>query len=544
MVSCQQCSVHFDVLPRDFEYYKRIDVPPPTFCPDCRTQRRFSFRNERHLYHRKCDLSGRQMISMFAPDAPYKVYDTTSWWGDQWDALDYGRPFDFQRPFFEQYAELLCDVPKISLLNLNGHNSDFCNFTGNVKNSYLIFGSVYSEDCYYGSPYYSRDCLDTLVVRECELCYECVDCRKLYHCFYSQDCANSSDLFYCYDLLGCANCIGCVGLRQKNYYIFNQPKTVLEYKEFLKNLDLCDLKQVAEIKKEVAELKLKTIHKFLQSNKAENVSGNYIFQSKNTFHSFYADRCEDCSYSQQVVDLKDCFDNNYTEENELCYEYLGMYSTKNTFFSIFCRHTYDVFYSDYCTNVKYSFGCSGLRNKEYCILNRQYSKEEYLEFKKKIVEHMKKTGEFGQFFPTSISPFAYNETVANEYFPLGREDVLAKGWKWRENDRFFAYQGPVVEFSQNIDQVPDDICDKILTCEVTGKHYKIIPQELRFYRKFHLPLPRCCPDQRHVDRMNLRNPRRLWNRACAKCRRPMETTFAPDRPEIVYCEECYLKEVY
>ena len=31
---------------------------------------------------------------------------------------------------------------------------------------------------------------------------------------------------------------------------------------------------------------------------------------------------------------------------------------------------------------------------------------------------MKKTGEWGEFFPSSISPFGYNETVAMEYYPI------------------------------------------------------------------------------------------------------------------------------
>gem|GEM_PF-4334749 len=63
-------------------------------------------------------------------------------------------------------------VPRIAVLNVSSENSDYCNFTGDVKNSYLIFGSVYSESCYYGSPYYSKSCVDTLVLRDCELCYE------------------------------------------------------------------------------------------------------------------------------------------------------------------------------------------------------------------------------------------------------------------------------------------------------------------------------------------------------------------------------------
>ena len=90
----------------------------------------------------------------------------------------------------------------------------------------------------------------------------------------------------------------------------------------------------------------------------------------------------------------------------------------------------------------------------------------------------------------------------------------------------------------------DDICQKILLCKITGKPYKIIPQELKFYKDMGIPIPRICPDQRHKERMTLRNPRKLWARKCMKCQKDIQTTYAPERPEIVYCEECYLASVY
>jgi CxxC-x17-CxxC domain-containing protein len=79
---------------------------------------------------------------------------------------------------------------------------------------------------------------------------------------------------------------------------------------------------------------------------------------------------------------------------------------------------------------------------------------------------------------------------------------------------------------------------------MTKKPFRIIPQELDFYRKHNLPIPRRHPNQRHLDRMSLRNPRKLYTRKCDKCGKEIQTTYAPERTEIVYCEECYNKEVY
>jgi hypothetical protein len=524
---------------------KKEQVLPPTLCPDCRRQRRFAFRNERTLYHRKCDLSGKQIISNFAVDARNPVYAYEEWWSDKWDGRTYGREFDFSQPFFGQYSELQDCVPQLALSVWNSENSDYCNYVGHVKDSYLIFGSVYSQDCYYGSPYYSKDCVDTLVVRDCERCYECVDCRKLHSCFYCRDCHDCRDLLYCYDLQACHDCIGCAGLRQKQYCIFNTQYAREEYEAKRKELDLSQPKVHEHLRSKLQEISLKIPHRYMQSAQTERVSGNYVYQCRNVRDSYYADRSEDCRYCAQVVDLKDCYDNNYTEENELCCDYLGAYQDQRLLFSRFCNRVSDALYCDSCFGSKHLFGCIGLRNTEYCILNRQMTKEEYEATVPRIIEHLRETGEWGEFFPASISPFGYNETVAQEYFPLTEKEVLQRGWRWRpEESTRDKYLGPPIDLTKNADEFDDSLCQKILKCSVTGRPFKIIPQELKFYREMGLPIPHKCPDQRHKERMALRNPRKLWKRECSQCKKGIETTYAPERPEIVYCEECYLSIVY
>lgn len=543
MKTCKQCAGAFEVTDRDREYYTRIKVPEPTFCPECRQQRRYAWRNERHLYHRTCGLCKKKIISMYSEDKPFPVYCPDCWWGDQWDAADHGRDFDFNRPFFDQFKELQGNVPRISLYIVTCENSDYCNFVGECRNCYLIFGPIHSEDCLYGSPYYSKNCVDTLVVRDCEKCYEITDSRKLYNSMYCQDCFDSDNLLFCYDLQGCSECIACAGLRNKKYCVENKQYSKEEYEKIKAAINFCDPQQLRALKERLKKIKLTSPHHYMPSKNVQNVSGSHIYNCKNTFHSFYVDRCEDSAYCMQVVDLKDCYDNNYTEENELCYEYLGMYGAKNAFYSTFSRHGYDTYYSEYCISSKNHFGCVGVRNKDYCILNKQYSKEEYETLVPKIIEHMKSTGEWGEFFPITHAPFDYNETVAHEYFPMEKEQVLAKGWQWKEPDQK-DYQPQTVKVQEDIKEVSDDITKEVLACQICGKNYKIVPQELKFYREMILPIPKECPDCRHKDRMALRNPRKLYKRKCDQCEKSLETTYAPERDEKVYCEECYLKEIY
>ena len=140
---------------------------------------------------------------------------------------------------------------------------------------------------------------------------------------------------------------------------------------------------------------------------------------------------------------------------------------------------------------------------------------------------MKETGEWGEFFPVSMSPFAYNETVAQEYFSLTKKEALERGYKW---------QDPCSD-------APLGRRDDVLICEATGKPYKIQKSEAAFYEKMGLPTPKFCPDERHRRRMALRNPRTLYDRTCTNCQTNIQTTYAPDRPEKVLCEKCYLQTV-
>lgn len=89
-------------------------------------------------------------------------------------------------------------------------------------------------------------------------------------------------------------------------------------------------------------------------------------------------------------------------------------------------HNARVYYIYSCFYSSDLFACIGLRNKQYCIFNKQYTKEEYELLVAKIIAHMQKTGERGEFFPAQISPFGYNETMAMEFFPLSKEQATKR----------------------------------------------------------------------------------------------------------------------
>ena len=552
--NCKQCGQNFEILSEDLEFLKKISpvfsekkylIPEPTFCPDCRQKRRLAFRNEQCLYHRRCDFSNKQIISVYSPEKPFKVYDQDYWWSDKWDPLDFGRDFDFKKSFFDQFKDLQHAVPRISLINKGSENSVYNNWGMNLKNCYLVIVGRDNEDSYYSYWLWrSKDCIDCAFIMDSELLYECVGCSHCYNLKFSQDCVGCSDSAFLHNCSGCKNCLCCVGLKNKEYFIFNEEFSKEKYEEELKKYLPLTSSVLKNLKSKLAKACDKLPVKNYHGYSAENCVGDYMEECKDCFNCFDAEGSQNCSYGECVMKCKDVFDSARSTLSELSYENLSAVNSYNVHFSTMCWFSNDVFYSDGCNYCKNIFGCCGLKNKQYCILNKQCEKEEYEKIVAKIIRHMTQTQEWGEFFPMELSPFAYNETVANDYYPLTKAEVLEKGLGWYEDESEKMYKGPKVEIPEKIDDATEDLCKKILICEETGKPYKIIPQELLFYKKMGLPIPKKCLDVRHKERMKLRNPRKLWDRKCDKCGKIVKSSYAPERAEIVYCEECYLKQAY
>ena len=253
-----------------------------------------------------------------------------------------------------------------------------------------------------------------------------------------------------------------------------------------------------------------------------------------------------------VLDAKDCYDLNYSlYKPEVACELISTLSMRYSACNMASHYCNNVFYCDQCNNSDNLFGCIGLNHAKYCILNKQYSEEEYNVMVPRIKEHMRSTniatssknGDWGEFFPGSINPFGYNETVAQEYYPLKKELAANKGYGWRDETKK-EYAGATVSIPDNIADVGLDLAGKTLKCDTSGKHYKLIEVEIELYKKLGVPAPHRSPEQRHLDRMALRSPRMLWPSKCSKCGSDIHTSYPPGREEKVYCEKCYQAEVY
>jgi hypothetical protein len=544
--TCQNCKKDFTIEPDDFSFYEKINVPAPTFCPECRNERRLLYRNFKTLYKRNSDLSGTSILSMYAPDAPYVVYEPSEWWGDSWDGLSYGVDVDFEKPFFEQLNELFKRVPRLALMQVNCTNSEYTNMAMGSKNCYLCFGCVDNEDCDYGHLVWnSKDAVDNLYLFKSESCYECVDCLSCNKLFYSQECENCADSIGLFDCRSCTDCIGCVGLVGKSYYVFNQPVDKETYKQIKAELFPLSKQKIGDILKKVEELRRNLPQRSFFGSHNNNVSGNHIYNSHNIHSSFDIKSGENSKYVYTVRSAIDSYDGSFSVTLENCYDVLNCVG-KNLLFSHNCFESHDVLYSEFCFNSNDLLGCFGLRNKSYCIFNTQYSKEEYIQLKDKIIGWLKETGEFGSFFPVWMSPFAYNEAIASEYMEKTKEQVLERGYRWKDDLPFTQGQGTILfdAVPENPSLYDESLTKEIFTCELCTKNYRLISREIAFCKRMEIEIPHECFNCRHITRMRKRLPRTLHEGVCAHCNTSIKTAYDTEAQGVynIYCEKCYQNE--
>ncbi len=557
--ACSQCGLDFAIRDEDKEFYRKIDVPEPTLCPPCRDMRRWASGNDITLYSATCDLCKKEMISMYRPGNPYTVYCTACWWSDKWDPFTFGVGYDFSRSFFDQFHDLQLRVPRMATSTFSCESSPYVNNCGGMTNCYMCTSCGYCEDSYYLIwGIHNKDCADSFRAVRNEICYELVNTNSSYHSAWLYQCEGMSDSYFCYDCRNCSRCIFSSNLRGKQLHIFNNPVSEQEYDDFVSTLKSFEV--VEGYKKKWIECIRTAVHKNLALQNCENVVGDNVSNSANSYALFDSEGCENVRYSRFMFNnTRDCMDiSAHGDGCEVSYEGygLGTDGVNKCFFTRQCCQGCDaVFYSDLCFNSHDIFGCICLRKESFCILNKKYTEQDYKALKDKIIAHMRETGEYGEYFPGSLSPFGYNESTAMLYYPLSKEDALRRGYSWNEAMPETKGKETIQRTAvpDRIDDCDESITSQILACAQCGRNYKIIKQELRLLKKLGLPLPRSCLLCRVAARLSLRNPAQFWHRQCmcersghdhaGRCAVEFETTYAPERSERVFCESCYQKEM-
>ncbi len=560
--SCQNCKKDFTIDTRDQAFYEKIHVPHPTWCPACRFMRRMTTHNVWTVYFRECDKCHKRMLSMYHKDKPIQVYCNECWWADDWDGTEYAMDYDPSRNFFEQLHELSRKTPWVAqeVIAPSMVNSEYCNGASYLRNCYLTFWADYCENINNSSIILElKDSSDCVRARESQLSCQSIGITKCYRTFFSEECEACTDVWFSRNCYNCTDCIGCVNLRGQSYCIFNQKYSKEEYSKKVAELGLDSRDALKNLQKQAHAFWLTQPYRAYTGNSLNlNVTGEYVFESKNSEDLYLCTSTEESRYCQFVTvpSAKECYDYSGWGANAqlMCDAHSSGENVNNIKFS-YCAYTesMNVEYSIWTIAGKDNFGCTNLKRKQYCILNKQYSKEKYEQLRAQIIDDMQRNPytdalgrsySYGEFLPPMFSLFGYNECSAMKFIPKTKDEALAEGLTWfdaHKSDHAANIEGE--NLPQKISEVDDSILEKIIGCKTCKRGYKVSALELTLLRKMGIPLFDDCPSCRINALFRRLNPFTLHKRNCQKCNAPITTAFAPDRQETVYCVDCYQKEI-
>lgn len=595
---CKWTWEDFPIFKKELEILEQIapifdwvkySFPLPEISPRARAIKRMLWRNERWLYKRKCDLTGGNVLSVYSNDYEWKVYNVSDYNSDKWDRVKYELEFNENENIKDTIGKFFNNVPK-KATNLDSEiwmeNCDYCNFWMNSKNCYMCQSPLMAENCYYSyTPLESKNVVDWYLMTYSENCYESIWSPKCYKLFYSQALQESSDCYFSYYLKNCKYCIWCVDLDWKEYHIFNEKVSKEEYEEKLKEI-FSSYKNVEKFKKEFEKFKTKFPLKATFSILSENCFWSWFQHSRNLIECYDCIDLENSLYCSLAWNWTSNIVDTYAVWLNSTHVYDSIWiswSHKSAFW--FFSSVKDSYYFSDSRYVNNSLFISWLRNKEYCIFNKQYTKKEYNKLVPEIIKKMEEEWFWGAFFPTEFSPFPYNDTIANYYYPIEKvvyldenknvlkqeindenwegivyvlesdkfisEAILDFGWeekikiKWRtkENEINIPEWIEILK-SENLPEifeVEDSILNKVIICEQSKRPFRLIKQELEFYKKYNIPLPRLHPDVRFKNRLAKRAKFDLFLRDCSVCGKEVLSAW---NKESIICEECYDKENY
>lgn len=517
----------------------RFAIPIPTLCPEERQRRRLMFRNEKKLYKRRCSATWKLILSIYDPNSELQVYEQKYWWSDNRDRYEHASDFNFDETFTQQFRRLVKKTPHISRQVLESENCEYTNHTWYSKNCYLSYVCSRSESALYSHWWlFSSNIIDSSHVDTSENIFNSIFIKKSSYIFdstyieWSKFCYSS-----CY-LVWCSYCLECTNLVNVSYYYRNAKITPEEFDELVNK---------RYYKKEYLK---HPIHPAIINYSCDWCYGNNLSECRESSFIFWSTQAERCKYWSCIVKPSDsCYDCDNVAGASSSIDSNSLWG-KNIYYSLNARGSNaNIYYCMYANWLQNCFWCIWLINNSYCILNKQYTKHDYEKTVAKIITHMQETWERGEFFDHWLSPFWYNETVAQEYFPLTREEAL-KRWYTRQ-DREYPINIPEwietvlwVDLPVDIDEVDTWIFQKAIICEVSGKPFRIIKAELEFYKKHNISLPRKHPDVRHQERLLKRPWRTLHLRTCDKTWNEILSVYPENTPFDVYSEEAYRNEVY
>ncbi len=407
-----------------------------------------------------------------------------------------------KKTFFEKFKALFLTIPMEALIHFPWiENSDYADIISSSKNAYLSWNvTQWNENVVYSLwvKENSKNIFNSVMVwSNSDTIHWSTGIINSFKVFYSRYIYNSSNIKFSINMMNCHDCIFCNNLENKSYCVNNKQYTKQEYKKV-------EYKYFKE--KWLFSNRHKKINSFWAVNYwSTNVEGNFILHSYNVKNGCFVYNIRNShnvilwwySYEEEYL-----YDAMFSWAKSDCYGILCCWSKSQHIYNCFwLQSSFNMYYCYKCSNCSFCLWCIWLENKQFCIFNKQYTKEERFELANKIFAQMDQEWVLWEFFPASINPFYFNDTVAYliddsftkqeveaEWYLRRDEEIKVDIPVWTEaikTTELDQYQWFDSEWNRTIDP---SILKKVIIDE-KWNFYRIVKIEYDFLVKHWLPLP-------------------------------------------------------
>lgn len=292
--------------------------------------------------------------------------------------------------FIEEYQALKKKFPRRSQIAISSENCDWGNHLFECRNCYYCFDSTQANECIHTYDSFKvTGCIDVNWSAFCERCLDTLDSFESTDCVYSQYLAQCYNMWYSINCGSCHDCFGCFNLGNRSYCIFNIQYTEEEYNAKLPELKKMPSDQILAKVREI-EKKFPRIQSYFSSNNNSDYV-DYVYKSNNSYYCFDSNSLDGCLYTTISNECSASAEALYALKTDNSIEVTDTNECYNCYEAQDCNRCYDSSFIYNCDDCHNCFGCVSLQNKQYCILNVQYSKEGY---EQKVAEIKKQMGLF------------------------------------------------------------------------------------------------------------------------------------------------------
>lgn len=550
--TCAMTGQKWNMSDEEIGWYKKFQVPPSAVAPQTRWMHHGLWYVGYQYWYQSHPETGKPIICTVHPATGIKVLPDQEWF--QKDFTQMGREYDLSKSFFEQWRELQLSVPMSAQRNHVEPKNSISFVSQGDEDSYFVGASKSKRTIYSHVATDTEDSCEVYQGFSIQNSYNVVHSHRIFNSKFVRECYDCLNSAFLFDCRNCEFCFGATNKRNKKYVWFNEQLSKEEWEKRMAEVDLGS--------RRVSDDYLSRFYRLIAeqgvwpenfNNQDVDSTGEYLNKTTNVRASYFC--------AEGGVDEYFCnFSLGASRQNAFtgypvfatdCYYSASISRGGNCKFCFLNIQSNQMEYSLLCYNCENCFGCIGLQRKQFCILNKQYTEEEYWKRVDVIKCAMMDRGEYGEFFPARFSPSYHGDSGGSYWFGATPSDLKGIGVLEFDPESMGAIGQELADPSRtkNVSELPDHVAELgdewigvPLFDTAANRRFAMIKPEVEMYRRLNIAPPQKHFTSRIKDLWLQANQGAFEDAGCAKCGKSVRVAKNAGHPiRKIYCKEDYLK---